>query len=454
MRHSLQSAIEFEPSSAAAEPRPVHPAAALEQHQHFTRGFHADAEPALTHQQKIREALLLIFADPIPKECLRLWLLTEREWQQALHWLDVNGLALYFLGRLEEANLSSLLPAEVLARLSKNLADNKARNAALLDEAAAIHQSFQSAGLLYATLKGFSLGPLSVPRLELRSQLDFDFLVAESSAAEACRLLEARGYTLRSRHGRSLELGAHDEMPMTLRDLYRPTPHRWVELHIEPDASPVLARSEMLHMHGVFAPALNSVDLFLGQGLHIYKHLRGEATRPSHLLEFRRHVLARSGDLLFWRELRVRAEADPRHPVGLGVVILVIEYLIGPFAPQALTRWTVDRLPRAVRIWAETCAHDAILASSPGTKLNLLLLEALTSSSVSPAASLRLAYTPTQLPRVIAASRPGETLASRLRANVQQLRYNLRRARYYFVQGTRYLYHARRYRKALARSTS
>jgi len=66
--------------------------------------------------------------------------------------------------------------------------------AAMIAELSAIHREFQRAALSYAILKGFSLWPASVPRPELRSQLDIDFLVTQDSAREARRILEGRGY--------------------------------------------------------------------------------------------------------------------------------------------------------------------------------------------------------------------------------------------------------------------
>ena len=146
----------------------------------------------LSGRQKIREALLLIFCDPVPRECSRLWLLGDGQWSQALEWLDMSGLALYFLDRVIEQRLQDMIPRRVLARLRQNLVENTWRTAQMIAEANSIHISFQNAGLSYATLKGFSLWPVSVPRLEQRSQLDLDFLVAEQSAPDARRILEAR----------------------------------------------------------------------------------------------------------------------------------------------------------------------------------------------------------------------------------------------------------------------
>jgi len=442
-----------EPASSGALPRPClvaepNPGAPS----HFSRSLRDKTQQlSLSRQKRIREALLLTFCDPIPKECLRLWLLTSSEWQQALDWLDVGGLALYFLDRIEQENLCGLVPEHILARLHRNLADNAARTRALIADWISIQHSFQDTGLSFATLKGFSLGSPSVPRLELRSQLDFDFLVAEESAPEARRILEARGFRLRAISGRSWEFSAHDSQPMSLRDLYRPTPHRFVELHIESASSPspLLDRVAIRRLHGHSVPVLDPVDLFLGQGLHIFKHLSGEFTRAAHLLEFRRHVLARCHDNAFWRRLRCRAEADSRHPIGLGVVVLLIARLMGEFAPPALTWWTVDRLTPALRLWVETCAHDSVFANSPGTKLYLLMQEALAFAGIPVRRPTLQALIPRRLPPASLTSAPEVSLAAGVRRRLHRLRIILIRARFHIVEGFRYLRAARRFRKQM-----
>jgi hypothetical protein len=420
---------------------------------HFSRALHDRSEQLpLSHDKRIREALLLTFCDPIPKECLRLWLLTRTEWEQALQWLDLSGLALYFLDRIEQGNFNGLVPEHVIHRLRGNLLDNTARTTALIADWTSIQRSFQNAGLSFATLKGFSLGAPSVPHLELRSQVDLDFLVAQASAPEARRILESRGFRLRAISGRSWEFAAHDSQPMSLRDLYKPIPHRFVELHIESAASPapLLERVEMRRLHGLCVPVLDPIDLFLGQGLHIFKHLSGEFTRVAHILEFRRHIMARSHDSAFWRRLRTRAEADPRHPIGLGVVVLLLTNLMGEFAPPALTSWTVDRLTPAVRLWVKTCAPDAIFADSPGTKLYLLLHQALASAGVPAARSTLQALLPRRLPPQSLTPAPREGTRADLRRRLHRLRIILIRARFHIVEGLHYLRASRRFRKTIA----
>src|ERR1700690_4434109 len=69
----------------------------------------------LSPEQQLREAVLLFFCDPLPMEHARLKSLSLREWKRLLHWLDISGVALYFLDRIMELELCELLPAMVLS---------------------------------------------------------------------------------------------------------------------------------------------------------------------------------------------------------------------------------------------------------------------------------------------------------------------------------------------------
>jgi hypothetical protein len=398
----------------------------------------------------MREAALLVFCDPQPEACSRLWHLSGIEWQLLLRWLDTSGLALYFLARVTELNQREMLPSDVLARLQQNLADNTSRMKGMLAEFSAIHREFQRAVLKYATLKGFSLWPSSVPRPELRSQLDLDFLIAEESAREARSILERRGYRLRAVSGRSWEF-KNDELPVrSLKDLYKDVPFRSVELHIEAcvnKESSLLARAEMRHFRDIDMPVLSRLDLFLGQGMHAFKHICSEFSRTAHLLEFRRHVISLYGDAAFWSELRARADESPRVATALGVITLLITQVMGEFAPESFTSWTVDRLPVCVRHWVQLYGERVVFASFPGSKLYLLLQKELAASGVPAKRSLRQALLPLSLPPLIAHARANETSVMRLRRYRTQIRFILFRLRFHAVEGIRYLYESLRWQR-------
>ena len=406
--------------------------------------------------QLVREAVLLIFCDPLPQQCSRLQHLSRREWQHLLQWLDISGLALYFLDRTIELKLCEWLPTDVFARLQQNLKDNTERTYGMIAESRAIQEAFQGSHLSYATLKGLSLWPSSVPKPELRSQFDLDFLVAEKDAPEARRILERRGYRLYAVSGKSWEFKLNERPGLSLKDIYKASASHAVELHLESSAAQrpsLLERVEKRELYGISMPVLSPVDLFLGQGLHAFKHVSSEFSRTAHLLEFRRHVLARCDDQTFWNQLQAVGEGNPRASLGLGVVTSLITRVMGDFAPTALTNWTAHRLPKSVELWVKTYGHRTVLGSFPGNKLYLLLQTELEAAGVPAKRSLRQALLPSRLPPPIIKAFPLETLSVRLARYHMQLNFILLRMRFHILEGIRYRWETHRWRYFMNRLT-
>jgi len=399
--------------------------------------------------------VLHIFCEPLPGKPAGLPQISLAEWVPLLRWLDTSGLALYFLDRVTELELCGHLPQQVLARLRQSLMENSARTDAMIAEAVTIQRSFQSACLSYAMLKGFSLWPVSVPKLELRSQLDLDFLVATPSAAAARRILEWRGYHLRAVSGSSWEFHANQTGDMSLKDIYKATHRRRVELHLEPaglSRDAMLERVQWCCFRGEPMPVLEPADLFLGQGLHLFKHVCSSFTRTAHILEFRRNVLARHHDDAFWRRVQGLAERNPKAHVALGVVTLLISNAMGRFAPEALTSWTVDRLPEAIRLWVSQYGPDAIYGDFPGSKLYLLLQQELEGAEKLPQQTVRRALLPLFFPKAISQRAPNEDWRARTKRYRKQLGFGWFRLRFHVVEGLRYVRESLRWRRLL-RST-
>jgi hypothetical protein len=387
---------------------------------------------------------------------MRLHSLSGREWQKLLCWLDISGLALYFLDRMVELKWCDVMPRRVLARLQENLQDNMERTNGMIAESVAIQQEFQRSRLAYAVLKGLSLFPDSVSKLELRHQFDLDFLVAEKSVLEARKILEHQGYRLYAISGRSWEFKKNETPGVPVEDLYKNLPGRSVELHVEtevPGRPSLLERADRREFHGIAMPVLSPVDLLLGQGMHAYKHICSEFSRTAHLLEFQRHVLLRRNDESFWAELQARAEESPRACLGLGVVTLLITRVMGDFAPAALTRWTVKRLPMAPRLWVKLYGCRVALGSFPGSKLYLLLQRELESSGIQSKRSVRQSLLPRRLPPPVTRPSAEETLRVRIRRYRIQLHFILLRLRFHLVEGLRYIWESYRWRRYIDRHT-
>jgi hypothetical protein len=194
-------------------------------------------------------------------------------------------------------------------------------------------------------------------------------------------------------------------------------------------------------------PVLSPIDLFLGQGLHAYKHICDEFSRTSHLLEFRRHVLSRRNDKEFWTELEWASKDNPQASIGLGVVTLVITHVMGDFAPDALTRWTVERLSAPVRLWVQMYGRRAVLGSYPGSKLYLLLQSELDKTGISGKRPVRQSLLPSRLPPMVIRAFPNERLSIRLRRYSMQLQLIFGRMRFHIVEGLRFSLESRRWRR-------
>jgi hypothetical protein len=414
----------------------------------------------LTPEQQLRHSVLLLLCQSLPLNNSRISFpqidqLSPNRWQRLLLWLDYHGLALYFFDQMVRAQSVGSLPAipeSIFDALDQRLQQNTLRTRNMIAESVAIQREFQEAGLRYALLKGLSLWPSSFSRPELRSQFDLDFLVAESNLPQAREILARRGYRLYLAAGRSWEFKRNERPHVDLHDLYRDTGAFRVELHgepQEPSGASLLDRILWHDLAGFVTPTLSPFDLFLGHGLHAYKHTCSEFCRTALLLEFRRHILFHRDDVGFWETLEQLTSDDPQSALRLGAVILLIEQVMGKFAPEALTRWTVDPLPASVRLWIQMYGQRAVLGSFPGSKLYLLLQRELESRGVRARRSIRQSLIPSNFPPPVIRGLPGESPSIRFARYRMQLRVILSRFRFHFAEGARFAWESQRWRRQL-----
>jgi hypothetical protein len=392
----------------------------------------------------LKDAVLASFYAPASEVAERLDGFDLRDWQRILYWLDISGLALYLLDRLMQLGLERRLPAEIRARFQRNLNENRERTDALFQEAAAISDEMMRHGIAFALLKGITLTPDSVPDAALRWQIDLDFLVAASDATAARHVLMNFGYSLHAVCGNAMEFGAGQTSAPDIGKIYRIHSQRSLELHMLSTAagkngqrSDRLFRAEVRDFQGCKIPTLTAPDILVQQSIHLFKHLCGEHTRASWVLEFSRHVAARSNDAKFWREVERIAACEPQGELALGASMLLARSVFGEAATVPLTQAAVDKLPHKIRLWIEYFGARVLLTDSTGNKLYLILRKELRDGSAQRASIRRLIF-PTRLPPPITHGAEGERVLARLVRYRTEMRHVLVRFYFHVVEGLKY----------------
>jgi hypothetical protein len=406
--------------------------------------------------ERLKEAVIATFSKPAFEVGERLVEFYEEDWRKALYWLDVSGLALYFIDRLALLGLKCCLPEFVVERLQQNLDDNRIRTASLFQETVEISHAFQKHGISFAVLKGFTLTPDSVPDSALRCQMDIDFLIAAKDATTALYCLNDFGYRLHAVSGKTWECKAGALGKPDIRNLYKTHTQRSVELHLQPGCGygaeqtqqNKLTRAQGRSIQGVILPALAPNDLLLQQASHLFKHLCHEHTRASWMLEFRNHVLARSDNPEFWNDLE-RMSSEAQSAVAIGAVTLLATQMFGNFAPEGLRRWSMSQLSAPVSLWIEMYGRRAMLTDFPGSKLYLLLRAQLKTNLTSESVSSRRLIFPFHMPPQITQPEAGERILSRLRRYRIQAGFVFFRLRFHLVEGLRYAIEASRWHRRL-----
>ena len=230
----------------------------------------------------------------------------------------------------------------------------------------------------------------------------------------------------------------------SLKDLYKNSPHRCVELHVEANTnggSSLLARTVKRRFHGICMPALSPADLLLGQGLHLFKHVCSDFSRASHLLEFRRHVLAHREDdslgaslSVLPRTIRGRACAwcgnAADHSRDGGFCSSVAYPLDG--RPSSRCHAALDRT-----VWHPLCFRQLSRDQAiPAAAKELVPV------GIPAKRTLRRALLPLCLPLPVSPATANDTFPVRLRRYRLQLHFVCFRLRFHVVEGTRYIWEA------------
>jgi hypothetical protein len=387
----------------------------------------------------LKEAVLASFQCNTTEASEQLHGYSPCEWEAILAWLDISGMALYLLDRLRELGIEDCVPASIRAGLRLRLERNRQRTAALLQQARRVAQKFQGAGVRFALMKGITLTPDSVPEPTLRWQTDLDFLIAESDVTAATAILRDLDYELHATSGHTMEFRSGPSGKADLENLYRADLQKSLELHCLHQYGGIpdrLTRAAIRSFGRAALPAMSPPDIMVQQALHLMKHLCGEHTRVSWVLEFWRHIRLRQYDREFWNEVRAIASVEPQADLALSMSAWLAAEMFGA-TPQGITEhWPADSIPEGVMAWLRRYARELLLSDSHASKLYLLLRRQLP-NGIDTKAAARLMI-PLCLPARITQPLPGETLTDRLNRYRIEANYSWQRLRFHLFEGMRF----------------
>jgi hypothetical protein len=240
-----------------------------------------------------------------------------------------------------------------------------------------------------------------------------------------------------------------------LRNMYQVLSCKALEVHMIASSASGLAyagdrltRSRKRCIRGKQIPALNSADMLVQQAVHLFKHLCGEHTRASWVLEFWRHIHARRNDAQLWLEVDALIAEDGLSRLALAAATYLASLIFEDSALRELNERMVDVLPTTVQLWLETYGLRELLASKTGSKRYLILRRLLESETESRPARRRLLF-PFRLPPRITNALPGESMGSRMGRYSIEARYLISRASFHVVEGLRYAIEMPRWQKRM-----
>ena len=313
----------------------------------------------------------------------------DKEWEQAFAWLDLSGLALYFLQRMKDSGALHDLPEKVSAELERRSTDNRLRTERILQEFKAIIGGFEQHSVKYAVLKGVSLLPDYCPEMALRTQYDHDVLVAPESLDSARSALEDGGFCPKGAGGGEAPLVYRMPEPemrfsQNSEALYSPLLGRSIELHqmlweraeerIDVDLSDdFLDRSRLRQWGGIHFIALCDEDCLLFQVLHAFRHILRNWCRLSIFLEIAWFLNRRSSDSTFWRSYLERIESVRWAREATLIVFNLAKQLFGSAIPAQMRESLNTPIAPALHLWIERYGRHAAVSNFQGDKCSLFL---------------------------------------------------------------------------------
>jgi Uncharacterised nucleotidyltransferase len=270
-------------------------------------------------------------------------------------------------------------------------------------------EAFETGGLEFITLKGFTHVPGFVADTRLRVQYDFDLLFPRAQVSAALEVVRGLGYE---------PLGGGDRHPVDhLPTLIRKTGWEWrgdyfdpehppaLELHFrlwDPDtegfAVPCLEdfwhRRQRRTLEDLKFTSLAAIDLPGYASAHALRHLLRGDSRPSHIYEIA-CFLEHNSDPEFWRVWRDWHDQPLRRVEA--ICFALARQWFGCRLPEIVEQ-ELAQLPKPVLVWLAAHANAPIVNLFHPTKDELWLHLSLLDPGSSRLRVLRRRLMPVQLP--------------------------------------------------------
>jgi len=399
-----------------------------------------------------------------PPDPSRLASFKTDDWERSFEWLQLSGLALLFWDRLKRSGAENILPRHVGARLARNAANNQVRVGEMWREFVSINERLESAGVSYASLKGFPLVPDYFPDPSLRSFTDYDYLLSYDSIERAGQALESAGYVCRDRNDSyAVTYSPRSHPPRLIADLdemYSAGLPREVELHwtlwseekvgirlkLPGD---IMARARWQEWQGVSFRALGEADALIYHAMHTFRHLLEGWCRLCAVYEIAHVLSRRARDADFWKGFRTRIGGCPRLSQVAGVIFALASRVFQVQVPAEVASSTVQTLTPAMALWVERYGTDSALQNFSADKFSLLLYREFVDDPRAWRAVRRRRVFLLKWP-----SRVGEVSganSSRLSAAGQRFAYLLRLLRFHLPASVRYAWELGKWHRRLTR---